>query len=156
MAGRKRLNANFGVTNLPRGNVYPSDPDFLSSVRKQTKAITDALLNIFQQFEDASPDIMIDALKPTLEKARDVYCPMRTGALRESAYLLEASFRGHVRVEIGFARGGSPPYAIWVHEMLFNHEPPTRYKFLQQAVTEDLGDIYARLGAGYANFMGSR
>jgi hypothetical protein len=117
--------------------------------------LTSALIEVCDNFVNVSEDVMLEALQPTFEKARDVYCPEKTGDLRASGYLEKVGFRGQPRVEIGFARGGDPWYGLYVHEMTgYNHEPPTQAKFLQRAVMEDLNVIYQRLGAAYAEQMG--
>ncbi|MEB3012856.1 hypothetical protein VJI77_07640, partial [Parvimonas sp. D2] len=48
---------------------------------------------------------------------------------------------------IGFGRGGNPSYAVYVHEMPFAHKAPTRSKFLQAALDEDMGEIESKLAA---------
>lgn len=110
-------------------------------------------LNDFvRHMEGVSPDILADALEPTFGKAID-YCPKETHALVNSAFLETERFRGGARAIIGFGRGGNPTYAIYVHEMPYNHEAPTRSKFLEAAVDEDLDDIQRRIPAivrGYA------
>lgn len=137
------------------GATYPTDPDFISDVRRQTQEMTDTLIDILDQFAGASDEIIINALMPTFKKARDEYCPIDTGALRESAYLQSTGTKKGPRVEIGFGKNKKPGYTMFVHEdPNMYHEPPTRYKFLQQAVLEDLDVIYQRLGAGYKVFMG--
>lgn len=150
--GRCRLKVNIGLQRLNRAPLWPSEPGYVRQMQQQSKALTDALLSIFDQFEDASTDIMIDALEPTGEKARE-YTPVDTSELLDSYYLVSAPFRGKPRVEMGFARGGKPNYAMYVHEIPYNHAEPTRYKFLEQAMKEDLDQIYQRLGAAYRTFM---
>jgi len=140
------------------GNVhpyYPSDPEFLSDVRQQTRAITDSLISIMEQFEDVSEDIMINALRPTFEKSQDVYVPVDTGELRASGYLEKVGTKKKPMVEIGYGRFKKPYYTIWVHEINAPHRAPQQWKFLQQAVMEDLDVIYQRLGQGYKVFMGA-
>lgn len=145
---RARLKASIG-TAFSRSGQYAS----VTSAQASGKVITDALNKVLDQFELASEDIMIEALEPTLEFAKHL-TPKLTHALVNSAYLEAASFRGKPRVEIGFARGGIPYYAAFVHEMIdIPHKDPTRSKFLQAAVMSDLGEIYKRLGDGYAEFM---
>jgi hypothetical protein len=84
-----------------------------------------------------------------------VYAPVLTGALRASGYLEKVGFRGKPRVEIGFGRGGDPDYAAFVHEAVdIPRRAPTRSKYLEAAVMEDLDQIYRRLGEGYKTFTG--
>jgi hypothetical protein len=97
-----------------------------------------------------SGEVLRMALQPTLEKAIG-YCPMKTGALRASAYLEVArtGFLGSYQAELGFGRNGEPSYAILVHEVDRYHKPPTRWKFLQTALEEDASEIQNRLVNGF-------
>lgn len=107
------------------------------------------------KMEVALPLAIVDGLTPTLELARDTYCPIQTGALRESAYL-EAKLGGQgVEAEIGFARGGTPDYAVIVHENpAAYHKPPTQAKFLERAVNETAGNIVDGIFGSLKNRMG--
>jgi hypothetical protein len=117
------------------------------------RAIGRILSDIFDQFEGASEELMIEAMEPTFTKSQE-YCPTASGVMRASGYLEKTGFRGKPRVEIGYGRGGYPHYTVYVHEMTgIFHEPPTRSKWLQAAVMEDTDAIYERLGRGYKAFM---
>lgn len=152
MAARRSIYVGLGKQRVT-SPLYPSEPGYVAQMNAQTKAITDALLKILDGFSDASPEIMLDALEPTYKKAAE-YCPRDTLELVNSEYLEVTPYRGKPRVELGFARGGSPPYAVYVHEMIdYHHEAPTRSKFLQAAVMEDLDGIMMRLGEGYKAFL---
>lgn len=96
--------------------------------------------------ETILPEEMVNALEPTLDLARDVYCPVQTGELRASGYVEARARRGSATAEIGFGRGGIPQYAVMVHENpAAYHEAPTQYKFLERAVYEDSTEIMGRL-----------
>lgn len=151
----RRLQVKAKVGTRSRANMmYPSEPGYAAAMAKTSKELTDQLLSIFDQFEDASVDIMLEALEPTYELSQ-VYVPKDTGELSESGYLEEVSTsRGNPQVQIGYGRSGSPYYAMYVHEMTsIPHEAPTRSKFLQAAVMEDLDNIFVRLGSGYKAFL---
>lgn len=95
------------------------------------------------------PEEMVRALEPTLELARDTYCPVDTGELRASGYVEARSFRGRITAEIGFGHEGMAPYAVFVHENPnIHHTPPTQYKYLERAVYEDSNDVMGRLYNG--------
>jgi len=152
MAQRRSVYIGLGKQRVTNP-MFPSEAGYVAQMNEQTRAITDALLKILAGFEDISTDVMLEALQPTYDKAAE-YCPKDTLELVNSEYLEVTSFRGKPRVELGFARGGSPPYAVYVHEMIdYKHESPTRSKFLQAAVMEDLDGIMERLGAGYKAFL---
>lgn len=100
------------------------------------KEIVDNLWDFVQHMENVSADMLVEALEPTFGKAIE-YCPKDTHELVNSAYLEAESFRGGARAEMGFGKGGNPFYAIYVHEMPYNHAYPTRSKFLEAALDED-------------------
>lgn len=132
---------------------FPSEPGYVQSVNTQLKDLQRSLQSIFDQFENASPSIMLDAVQPTFNKSQE-YCPVRTGALRASGYAEITGTGKRPRVEVGYAKGGNPPYAVFVHEMTgIPHRPPTRSKWLQAALMEDLSVIKDRLTSLYRNFM---
>jgi hypothetical protein len=150
-----RLHVAIGKQRFTESPRWPSENDYIASVQRQTKGLVKAIEEIVKQFKEASPEIMIEALRPTFELSQ-VYVPKDTGALMRSGYLEEAMFRGKPRVEIGYGYRNSPLYAQLVHERTdLYHEPPTKAKFLQDAVMEDLPNIYKRLGENYRRFMGS-
>lgn len=109
------------------------------------RAIEQNFRKFADHMERVSPDILKEALEPTFEKAKN-YTPKDTGDLVESAYLETRNFRGRAQVEMGFAKGGTPDYAIFVHEMLdYAHKAPTQAKFLERAIDEDANDIQRRV-----------
>lgn len=147
-----RLKVGKTFVKAPR---YPSEPGYVKSVNDAMKKIQADIQYIIDQFEDVTPDIMEEALQPTLELSK-VYCPKDTGALVDSAYLEVSRYRGKPSVEIGYAKGNRPDYAAYVHEMVeIPHAAPTRAKFLEAAVNEDVGNIIERVDSAYRRFMGT-
>ncbi len=152
MTKRRRLKALVGKA---AAGVAKTKLDARSTVSmlRTARDISDALIKVIDAFEDVTEDIIVEALEPTLELAKE-YCPVDTGKLVNSAYLEKDTFRGKPRAEIGFARAGNPWYAAIVHESLwFRHAAPTQAKFLERAVFEDLGNIRARLETAYRDFV---
>lgn len=133
---------------------YPSEASFVSSINAQMQVVTNELNSIFDQIDGASASILLEAVQPTFRKAQE-YCPKKTNDLVNSGYA-EITDRGkYSRVEVGFARGGNPPYGVFVHEMTsYHHEPPTRSKFLQAAMMEDFGQLRNFVYGYYQQFMG--
>lgn len=135
---------------------WPSEPDYVESIRTQFKHLQLLLANAFKQVEDATPEILLDVLQPTFAKSQ-VYCPKLTHKLVNSGYLVITKFRGSPRVEMGYGRGGDPFYAAYVHERVdIPHRPPTRSKFLQAAMQEDIRYIRVRLEKRYRQLFGER
>lgn len=150
---RSKLKVGLGLKSVRKPR-WPSEPGYVAMMNEQVNVLVREIQSIFDQIGEVSEEIMIDALTPTFQVARDVYCPMDTGDLRNSGYLEGTGTAKAPRVEIGFARGGEPRYAVYVHEMVGQyHKPPTQAKFLQRAVLEDLGGIFERVQRGYSEFM---
>lgn len=142
-----------GKTNV-RVSEYASEADYVRQANQAMKSIMQDLQYIIDETEGVTPEIMKEALEPTLELSA-VYCPKDTGALVESRYLEVTSFRGNPSVEMGYAKGGNPDYAAYVHEMVqIPHKPPTQAKFLERAVNEDIGNIIDRVVQGYQQLLG--
>ena len=99
-----------------------------------------------EQAEAAAAPAMVEALEPVMDKAI-YYAPEDTGELRASAFLTETNLYGQPTVVFGFGKRGKPDYAIFVHEMPYKHEAPTRSKFLTAAVEEDIPGIQRRYAA---------
>lgn len=135
---------------------YPSEPGFVRQVNQGMKAIQKDLDYIFAQFEGVTPEILMEALQPTFLKTQE-RVPQQTGKLKRSGYLeIVTRSSGKVEVELGYAKGGNPDYAVYVHEMQgIPHAPPTSAKFVEQPINEDLGDIIDRIDRGYRQFMGA-
>lgn len=96
------------------------------------------------QLEHFLPEDLKDALEPTFELSK-VYCPKLTHRLVNSAYLESEYFRGTIRVEMGYGLHGDPDYAVMVHELPNYHVPPTKDKYLQDAIDETYYALIARI-----------
>lgn len=153
MTVARKLNVRLGLERLAKPR-WPSEPRYVAMMNAQVRALTADLDYIFQQFKDVTPELIKEAMQPIFDRSQ-YYCPVDTQALKNSGYLEITEFRGRPRVEIGYARGGFPRYAPYVHEMThLSHKAPTRAKFLQAAVDEELFGTIDRIAAGYKRFMG--
>ncbi len=153
MAGFSRPSIKVGKLSSKKAS-FPTESDYMASMKATSKELEDILLKLMKDVEDISAPLMLDVLSPTFDKSQQ-YCPIDKGPLRASGYLEVTSFRGNPRVEMGYARGGRPWYAVVVHEdPQFQHKPPTRYKWLQAAMMEDLPSMYTKLGASYKGAIG--
>lgn len=125
----------------------------------QLRSQLDQLEKVFKGFavhmEDQCGPVLEEALRPTFQKSQE-RTPKRTGALARSGYLEVRTNGGQTQIEMGYARGGSPSYALLVHEMPRYHKPPTTWKFLEGPINEDSAEIEQRLaeGFGYASGLG--
>jgi hypothetical protein len=147
------INVQVGLTRVS-APLYASEPGYVSSINAQMKVIQNNLAKVLSAIEGATPEIMLEAVRPTFLKSQS-YCPLDKGPLRASGYCEIRQWRGQPRVEVGYAKGGKPRYAVFVHEKVQDrHAPPTRAKFLEAALNEDLGAIRGRLEAGYRRVFG--
>jgi hypothetical protein len=142
-----------GKTNV-RTTGYPSESGFVRQVNQGMRKIQEDLGYIIQQFEDVTPEFMLEAMRPIFDESQRIV-PVRTSALKDSGYLEIVEFRGSPKVEIGYAKGGNPWYAVYVHEMIeIPHRPPTQAKYLEKPVNDGLGALIDTLAAQYKEFMG--
>ena len=84
-----------------------------------------------------------------LAKARDVYCPVDTGALRASGEVVGPIATGgagtDLSAQVNFG-GPDAPHAIVVHERQdVYHEPPTQAKYLERARNEQMRGMQGRI-----------
>jgi hypothetical protein len=111
------------------------------SFQRNLRGILDNLEDFVNEIkQEVVPEVLVDALEPTLAKAIS-YCPAKSGELRDSAYLEVQKGRGGSTVALGFGKDGQPDYTVYVHEMPYRHESPTRPKFLEVALDEDYYSI---------------
>lgn len=142
-----------GKTNV-RISSYASEVTYVRQANEAMRKIMADLQYIIDETENTTPEIMKQALEPTLELSAK-YCPKDTNRLVNSRYLEVTSFRGKPAVEMGYAKGGNPDYAAYVHEMVqIPHKDPTQAKFLERAVNEDIGNIIDRVVLGYNQLLG--
>lgn len=151
-AGRANIDytKSFGAKIvLGNVNIRAKDDSSAAALGRSLNSAFGELADNFREFTDQLegylPADLASALEPTLELAKK-YTPKDTGALVDSGYIAVEPFRGGARVEIGFAKGGTPDYAIFVHEMQdYKHAPPTGAKFLERAIDEDYIGIITRV-----------
>lgn len=140
-----RITAFMGRKQIRGNTAYGSSQAALNAqFQASMSEVLQGLREFISHIEGITPDVLIEALEPTFGKALE-RTPVKTRALRNSGYLEARSYRGGAEVEIGFGRGGSPTYSIYVHEMPFWHEPPTQDKFLQSAIDEDYFTILSSI-----------
>lgn len=149
------FNARVGIGGTFGTGPLSSHASFTTQVRAQMENIINTYRNFVEHIEDMTPEILEEALLPTFEKSL-AYCPRDTGRMADSGYLETQAHTGVVSVEMGYGRGGEPPYTVFQHENLdFHHEPPTRAKWLQGALEEDADDVSFRIFEGYVKAAGT-
>lgn len=141
------------LTSKDTGKLH-SESELIAQAKEGFDELQKSVESIARQFDgDLTATILYNALIPTFQKSQ-YYCPILTGALRESGYLEVTNFRGSPRVEMGYAKGGNPWYAILVHENPEPyHKPPTQSHWLQTAMLEDLDAMQERIQRLYREAM---
>ena len=132
-----------------RGTLDPSSTNYTRQMRTQMKGVEANLKEVLNAIEEHSLSALDRILRPTFELSQK-YVPVDTGALKRSGFLevstRSISGKSRVNATIGYGKGGRPPYTVQVHEMTeVHHKPPTRSKFLQAAIEEELGSIRERV-----------
>lgn len=154
MAQRIRLTASVGRQRLTKATPA-NQAGYVSSIRSAFKRITDNYEKVIGELQGASIDILYDALQPTFELSQK-YCPKDTGKLVESGFLEKAGTKNQPRVVMGYAKGGDPFYAVFVHELShLHHAAPTRSKFLLTALEQDAKNIQRRIVQSYKTMLGT-
>lgn len=145
-----RFTARVGKASI-RGSFASTAQGYATrSAREGMSAILKNYQQLIDHIEGSTPLVLLNALQPTFEKSQE-YCPVDKGDLKASGFLeIRESNSGRIRVEMGYAKGGDPYYAVDVHENLeWKHKPPTRAKWLQIALEEDASAIQARIVNAY-------
>jgi hypothetical protein len=138
------------TANVGLKRISSSQPQSIAaatrSAREDIRRITRSLNSVIAELERVTVPALRYALRPIFEQSQE-YCPIDTGMLKESGYLeVRRVDANRVQAEIGYAKGGNPHYAVFVHENLeMRHTPPTRAKFLENAVREGLSDVPMRV-----------
>ena len=115
------------------------------AIKNWTQELRKAFGEYVKHFDEAGPDILMEALRPTYEESQELV-PVKTGVLKASGFLRAGKFRGIPTAEIGYADGGRPFYAAKVHEDLdVYHKPPTQAKFLEMPLRKNMNDIKNRV-----------
>lgn len=107
-----------------------------ADLNRQLNRLVQNFQGLAAHMGDQSPEILREALEPTFEKSK-VYCPKDTLKLVNSGYLEVQQTSSGAQAALGYARGGSPFYAVYVHEIPRYHKEPTKWKWLQFALQED-------------------
>jgi hypothetical protein len=153
MAAKKRIGVNLGG-KLP-GRARVGSKAFLrkgasTSASADMEVIIQGYSLVIKQLRDMTPDVLRNALTPVFEKSQK-YVPKDTRALMTSG-MIEIK-ENPLRAEISY--GNHPSVNAWyagiVHEYTWvNHKPPTRSKYLQAAMEEELDTFLASITTDYA------
>tara|TARA_Y100000310_G_scaffold335584_1_gene417959 strand:- start:1358 stop:1840 length:483 start_codon:yes stop_codon:yes gene_type:complete len=140
--GRQRIHSGIAEKR-------PSEAGYAANIGMQMRAIRDRLKGVVAGIENATPDALVFALQPIFDKSQ-VYVPVETMRLKNSGFLETVKTMQGASAAIGYAKGGNPFYAAFVHERIWvQHKTPTRAKFLEAAVNEHISEV----GPRYVSFV---
>lgn len=128
-----------------------------ASFRKATTKTAQAdMANIIKRYSDlikhlqgVTPEAIYDALEPVFDKSQE-YVPKQTGLLAESGEMnINQLSDGRIEGEITYGGSGAW-YASLVHELVYvSHAPPTRSKYLQAALEEEMDNFLTSIMLHY-------
>ncbi len=156
-APKRSLSAGFDFRRLGGGVNWGSNAFYRKVATQDARLAMADIIKKYSQFLDklkaATPEIVHNALKPTFKRAQ-YYVPEKTGALWESGkltYGVNDSGRAFASITFG---NDEAWYAALVHEFVWQqHEAPTRSKYLQAAMEENIDGIMKSLQVDYTGLM---
>lgn len=142
------IKINIGLRRISKAT-DPSFAGYARQIREQTKAIADDLKIFVKGLENATAEVLEDALKPVFVESQKLV-PVDKGKLKRSGFLESRDEPNGGSVEIGYAKGGNPPYAALVHERMdLFHDPPTQAKFLERPLNDQFFSVQKRIVNSY-------
>ena len=148
-----------GYSRLPsrtsEGSRADFNKQFTTSARQSMSEILKNFSQIISNMKNACPDSLEEAMTPTFDKAQK-YCPKKTWALVESGEITSGvNADGSAYCQISFGGGGIVYYAAIVHERTdLHHMLPTRSKYLEAAIGEDLHLMQRRFARSFKRRTG--
>lgn len=143
-----RIGATVGLSNLRRGGSGTQgafDRIYTKKARQSMAGVISNYAKLVQYVRKIAPEVLEEALQPTFEKSQR-YVPVDTGALKATGRILTTRKGRSFRTEISYGGDGLLHYASIVHELThLQHKAPTRAKYLESALNEDLGFFKQRV-----------
>lgn len=154
-----RFTAGFGRApgNVRPGSTASWAKKSMGNAKQDMAQIIRRYESLIKNLEGVTPTVLYNALLPVFNRSQ-VYVPKKTGALMDSGRLdvFPAGPGGKTTASITYG-GKDAPYAAIVHEGTWmNHAAPTRSKFLQAALEEELDAVMSSLIVDYSIALGLR
>lgn len=145
---------NPSIGRVTEGSRASFNKAYSKDARESMKEVVAGFTSVVDSIKKITPDALIEALSPTFDKAQK-YCPKDTRALVESGLLETETEHDFSKPKASITFGRGLHYAAIVHERTdLHHKPPTRSKYLQAAVEEDLGVMKRRFARAIKRVMG--
>ncbi len=149
----RRARFRVGTQRIATG-LTPWQSGYTRAIRAQMKSVEESYTRLIEMLRADTPKAIKQMLRPVYDRSQELV-PIDTGVLKRSGYLEVVTRRGQYAGEVGYGRGGNPPYAVLVHENLdAQHAPPTQAKFLEQAADEHISDMLDQAGHVYSQTLG--
>ena len=153
-----RIKIKAGINLRKPGHVKTGSVAFyrrgaIGTARASMQAVVENYTNLVRRLKTVTPDVVRNALEPVFLKSQE-YVPVSSGVLKETGQLRVEQTGDAIEGSITY---GDPRawYAAIVHEYVWlNHEPPTRAKYLQAALEEELDSFMVSLTVDYATALG--
>ena len=132
----------------------PWQAGYTRAIREQMKSVEGSYTRLVETLRANTEEAVRQMLQPVFDRSQ-VLVPVDTGVLKASGYIDTRRTRRRVVGEVGYGKGGRPPYAPKVHEDLdVFHEPPTQAKFLEQAADEHAAGMLDQAAGVYRQTLG--
>ncbi len=119
-------------------SMTPAHAGYAASINRQMKNIKANLMQVINKIENASPESLKYAMQPIFRESQRLV-PKDTHELERSGFLKVEKTSTGAAAAIGYAKGGDPHYAVYVHERTdLAHAAPTQAKWLEEAVNRKL------------------
>ena len=147
-----RVKASVGLRRISN-RTAPTAAIATMNMNAQFKQIRKNLEKVLGNIDNMLPVALEDAMRPIFDESQRLV-PKDTLRLMHSGFLETGTFRGKPTVNIGYAKGNSPDYAVYVHENLYNeHKSPTQAKFLEEPMKRQMHLIAGRVAASMRKRM---
>lgn len=150
----KGFNAKEEIPLVPEAFQYRSVGQYYDISQGASRKLSQELSRLVRHVTKQGGAIVQTALKPTFDLSQR-YVPVDTGDLKASGKLEVKVGQATTSVEITYAGNGRPFYGVFVHEILdYAHLSPTRAKFLEVAIRQDMPNIKDRITRATQTVLG--
>ncbi len=138
-----RLKFSVGSQSL-RAKSMPWEAGYTRDIREAMQKIIKNYGTTVRAIKAESLPALKFALNPIYRKSQQLV-PVRSGRLKRSGFIMARMTAFGPQGVVGYARAGSPDYAVLQHENLeFRHAGNTQAKYLEVAVQAHIGSIGRR------------
>ncbi len=136
------------------GSNPPWQAGYTRSIHSQMVKVERNYTRLIETLQANTEVVVRQMLQPVFDRSQELV-PVDKGPLKASGYIETQMRRGRVVGEVGYGRGGVPPYAVIVHEDLsVQHAEPTQAKFLEQAADEAANGMLDQAAGIYKGMLG--